>query len=100
MPYHALFGVKLLAAICVLFLASALVGRSEAFAAWRAKPAKWLTLSVVLALVVVLISGLGTPPQSADTMRRVGITEVLAKPFGLEELGAVIAGVLEGKRSG
>ena len=55
--YHALFGIKFLAALGVFFLGSALVGRSEALAPIRARSARWLTVTVVLAVVVILISG-------------------------------------------
>lgn len=55
--YHALFGIKFLLALGIFFLASALVGRSEAFAAIRGQAAKWLVVNLLLAVLVVCISG-------------------------------------------
>lgn len=57
-PYHALFGPKLLAAMLVFFVASILAGSSPAFAKWRAAPNKGLTIIVVLAGMIILVSGL------------------------------------------
>jgi len=57
MPYHALFGVKFLAAMVIFFLASALVGRSPGFAKMRKRPAAPLTTILVLGLLIVLLSG-------------------------------------------
>ncbi len=55
--YHAIFGVKFLAAIGVFFLTSVLLGRSAAFDRMRARPGKWLALNALLAVAVVLLSG-------------------------------------------
>lgn len=55
--YHAWFGVKFLLALGIFFLASALVGRSEAYAAIRRQAAKWLGVNLLLAVLVVCISG-------------------------------------------
>ncbi len=57
MPYHAIFGVKFLAALGVFFLASALVGRAPGLEALRHARAKWLSVILVLAAVIVLLSG-------------------------------------------
>ncbi|MCA9055529.1 MAG: hypothetical protein KDA75_16925 [Planctomycetaceae bacterium] len=55
--YHMLMGIKILLAMGVFFLASVLTGRSAKFEAMRRSPAKWLTLLIALALMVV---GLGS----------------------------------------
>lgn len=55
--YHALLGTKILLAFVVFFLASALVGRSPAFAGLRQNPRKWLLVNLLLAAVIVAISG-------------------------------------------
>lgn len=55
--YHALVGTKMLLALGVFFVASALVGRSEKFEPMRQNRAKWLTMIVLLASVIVAISG-------------------------------------------
>ena len=57
MPYHAIFGVKFLAAMGVFFVASVLVGRGEGTAKMRANRAKWLTVLLVLAGIIVALSG-------------------------------------------
>ncbi len=66
--YHMLMGIKILIALAVFFLASVLTGRSPKFESLRQKPARWLTLLILLAAIVV---GLGSvlkvavPPKTA-----------------------------------
>lgn len=55
--YHGLVGGKILIALAVFFLAEALVGRSATFARWRAEPRKWWGLVILLAAIIVAISG-------------------------------------------
>jgi len=54
--YHALFGVKFLAAMVVFFLASALTGRSAALAAIRSNARFWGSLAAILVVAILLIS--------------------------------------------
>ncbi len=56
-PYHAIFGVKLLAALLVFFVSFALTGRSPGFAKMRQSSGKWLSITVALAALIVLLSG-------------------------------------------
>jgi hypothetical protein len=58
MPYHMLFGIKFLLAMGALFIASAMVGRSEALAGIRRNGGTWLGLGVILIIAVVVISRL------------------------------------------
>lgn len=53
--YHGLMGGKIILAMAVFFLASALAGRSAAFEGLRKKRAYWLTINVLLGLAVVAI---------------------------------------------
>ena len=55
--YHALFGIKFLAAIIVFFLASALSGRSAALAPIRANARFFVGAAALLVIVILLISG-------------------------------------------
>lgn len=55
--YHALFGVKFVAALVVFFLASALSGRSAALASFRAKGRLWTGVTATLVLLILVISG-------------------------------------------
>lgn len=55
--YHALVGTKILLALGLFFIASALVGRSAAFESMRASRGKWLKIMVLLAAVIVAMSG-------------------------------------------
>ncbi len=55
--YHALLGLKMLLALGVFFLAAALVGRSSKLEPIRRARCKWLKVLVVLAAVIVAISG-------------------------------------------
>ncbi len=55
--YHAMMGTKILLAVGLFFLASALVGRSEALEGIRRNRSTWLGVLVMLAVVIVAISG-------------------------------------------
>lgn len=55
--YHGLIGTKIILALLVMFLASALVGRSEKMKLFREQRSTWLKVLVGLALVIVMISG-------------------------------------------
>jgi uncharacterized membrane protein len=55
--YHLLFGIKLIIALVMFFLSSALAGRSAAFAGIRAKAPMWVGVLILLGLAVVGISG-------------------------------------------
>ena len=56
-PYHALMGIKMLLALGVFFIASALVGRSARLEKFRQRRSTWLTILVLLAATIVAISG-------------------------------------------
>jgi hypothetical protein len=72
--YHALLLPKLLAALSIFFISSALVGRSPAFAGMRERPRTWLGVIVVLAAVVVIISGvLGAIPDHPPATTPLGV---------------------------
>jgi len=75
--YHGLMGTKILLALGMFFIASALVGRSAKLQSMRDNKAFWLKVMVGLAIAIVCISGfvkvrgpkpsLATPsPQSAE----------------------------------
>lgn len=55
--YHALLGVKFLLALPIFFIASRLVGRSDAAAGFRRNARFWVTLNLILALIIVMIAG-------------------------------------------
>ena len=55
--YHGLLGTKMLLAFVIFFLASALVGRSAKLAGMRAAKGKWLKVIVLLAAIIVGVSG-------------------------------------------
>ncbi len=55
--YHALFGLKVMAALVVFFLASALYGRSPALAPIRANARFWAGIAVALIVLILLLSG-------------------------------------------
>ncbi len=55
--YHPIVGVKMLLALAIMFIASALVGRSANAERFREKAVFWLNLNLVLAVVVVCIGG-------------------------------------------
>ncbi len=77
--YHAMIGTKMLLALVIFFIASALVGKSQAFAAMRTKRGKWLTILVLLACIIVLISSfvkVRGPATTKDTIEIVPIALV------------------------
>ena len=55
--YHALLGIKMLAALIVFFIAAALVGRTPRLEPIRQQRQKWLGILVALAMLIVAISG-------------------------------------------
>jgi len=55
--YHALMGIKILLALAVFFLASALAGRSAAFESLRQERKKWLLITILLGFAVVALGG-------------------------------------------
>lgn len=55
--YHILLLVKILIALVIFFIASALSGRGKATARFREQSAKWLSINLLLAVVLVAISG-------------------------------------------
>jgi uncharacterized membrane protein len=67
--YHGLVGTKILLALVVFFIASALVGRSAAFEKMRSERQRWLRILVFLAAAIVAISGFvkvrGKPSERA-----------------------------------
>ena len=54
--YHMLLGIKIIIALAMFFIASALAGRSAALASIRAKAGMWLNILIVLGLALVAIS--------------------------------------------
>jgi len=56
--YHGVFGLKLILAMAIFFVAIALSGSNPAFAGMRKNAPKWMTLNIVLAVVLVLLSAI------------------------------------------
>ncbi len=56
-PYHPIFGLKLVSALFLFFVASALVGRGEGTAEIRADRRKWLSILLAMAAGIILLSG-------------------------------------------
>lgn len=55
--YNALLGIKILLALAVFFIAEALVGKSAAFEGMRRNSRRWLMINLLLAGVIVAMSG-------------------------------------------
>ncbi|MCH7596194.1 MAG: hypothetical protein IID35_06500 [Planctomycetes bacterium] len=75
-PYHPIFGVKVLAAFAVFFVVSILMGRGTGFPSIRGNRARALSIVIGLGVLIVLLSGLlnqirtgpaGTPPANDET---------------------------------
>ena len=55
--YHALFGIKFVLAMAIFFISSLLSGRSAAADRFRKNTRYWLTINMLLAIVLITISG-------------------------------------------
>ena len=55
--YNALLGTKILVALILFFIASALVGRSAKFEGMRRNSGKWMLINLALAGFIVAVSG-------------------------------------------
>jgi uncharacterized membrane protein len=55
--YQMLFGIKVVLALAIFFIASVLVGRSEALAKFRENLRFWITINLLLGILIVCISG-------------------------------------------
>ncbi|MFO0943842.1 MAG: hypothetical protein U0930_24160 [Pirellulales bacterium] len=69
--YHALIGTKIILALGLFFIASALVGRSAAFEGFRKNSNKWLKIVCLIGIVIVGMSSFlkvrGTKPVLVQT---------------------------------
>jgi hypothetical protein len=79
--YHALLGMKMILALGVFFLAAALVGRNAKLEAIRRARCAWLKVLVILAAVIVAISGYvkvrGIPAPAASASQNVSSNSTL-----------------------
>ena len=77
--YHALVGTKVLIALVIFFISSALVGSSKAFEGMRANRPKWMGIIVLLAAIVIGISGFvkvrGIPEKKPDDAQVVQLNQ-------------------------
>ena len=76
MPYHAIFGFKFMAALGVFFIASVLVGTGQGLASMRANRAKWLSVLLMLAGVIIILSGILNRVRTASATAQPLPTEV------------------------
>jgi len=76
--YHALVGTKILLALGVFFVAAALVGRSTKLQAIRDRRRRFLTLLVLLAAMIVAISGF-LKVRGAPATEQSGVTGAAAQ---------------------
>ena len=55
--YHSLIGIKIILAMVVFFLASALSGRAKGLEGLRKKSGFWIGLNLTLAAIIIAIAG-------------------------------------------
>jgi arginine exporter protein ArgO len=58
MPYHAIWGVKMLLAAVLFFFIFALTGRSTATAGLRKNTPKWMAANIIIAMIIVFLSNI------------------------------------------
>ncbi len=63
--YHALVGTKIILAFVVFFLSSVIIGSSQKFQSIKQNPKKWLGIVILLAALIIGISGFVKVRQSA-----------------------------------
>ncbi|MCH2115034.1 MAG: hypothetical protein MK171_09020 [Pirellulales bacterium] len=56
--YHMMFGVKFLLALLLMFLAAVLAGKTDLAERFRSQMGKWLNISWVVGLAIVIIAAL------------------------------------------
>ena len=78
MPYHPIFGLKVLAALAIFVVATALVGRSAGFAPVRERSGRWLSIVLILAALVILLSGVLSQIRAAGVQKLSESQEVVA----------------------
>lgn len=79
--YHGLMAVKILLALAIFFLASVLVGQTPTFDRLRQDRKKWLVVVLVLATLIVAISGylkVRGVPQDTDASGRTSAATTLS----------------------
>lgn len=82
LPYHPIFGLKFLLALCVFVIATALAGRSPAFEPVRRDSRRWLGTLIALAAAIVLVSGVLNQVRTGSAARRAAATAAPANPAG------------------
>jgi hypothetical protein len=98
--YHGLAGVKMMLALLVFTLAIGLTGRSAAFAKFREKRSTWLAITLALATVIVLISGvLRNIPTVRETDQGPKTAASTASTFGTSSSQSADASLLTLQKS-
>lgn len=88
--YHVLLGIKLLLALAIFFLASALVGRSPALAKIRERARFWVSVNLTLGILLVCVAGqmrmmhTGPPAATQKQEKSSASRGPLQNHFGLE----------------
>ncbi|HZZ29249.1 MAG TPA: hypothetical protein VFE46_14720 [Pirellulales bacterium] len=72
--YQFVFGAKFALAMVVFFIASALAGRGQATQKFRQDATWWMTVNLVLALVVVALSGVLRFTHVGPTLPKIAAT--------------------------
>jgi len=91
-PYHPLMGTKILLALAVFFLASALTGRSPAFAGLRKQMGRWLPVLLLLGAIIVAISGFLKVAGAKALRERVGARPATGQLVFLTDRSSTTAG--------
>jgi len=74
-PYHAVFGIKVLLALVVFFLAAVLAGKSAAGARFRKHFRYWMGVTLLLGITVII---LGSVLRSIPHVPKTGEPDLIA----------------------
>ncbi len=88
--YHTLFGVKVIVALLMFFLAIALTGRSAGFEPIRRRAGRWLAVNILLAAIIVLLSNVlkNLPPTAGRQLTPAGSAQPESPPSETSGAGA------------
>lgn len=78
--YHMIFGIKVLLALGIFFIASVMAGRSKATQGIRDNPGKWIGATIIMAMVLIALSATLRSTHTGPNVFKVLGTQVDLNP--------------------